>query len=221
MSLWIGPPTDLAKLEHLQQRVWGCAAVEVVPSHLLQAHTHHGGCVLEARLGAVLVGMVYGFPGPPGSDYLYSHLAAVDPEQQGRGYGKQLKLAQADWARERGYRRIVWTFDPLQALNARLNVATLGATCNRYLVDYYGELNDGLNRGVSTDRFEVDWWLTPPGKGPVQERVGFPWPLADRAHWREVTRPQFQAAFARGLSVLGFETMDGQAVYSLGVVDAD
>ena len=220
MSLSIGPATDLHALEDLQQRVWGCASLEVVPSHLLQAHAHHGGCVLEARLGAELAGMVYAFPGPPESDYLYSHLAAVAPEHQGRGLGKQLKLAQADWARERGYRRIVWTFDPLQALNARLNVGSLGATCNRYLVDYYGELDDELNRGVATDRLEVDWWLTLPRKGPVVARITFPWPLAERVQARELTRPQFVAAFAEGLSVIGFEIRDGHGVYALGVVDA-
>lgn len=220
MSLSIGPPTDLRALEQLQQRVWGSSALEVVPSDLLQAHLHHGGCVLEARLGRELVGMVYAFPGPPGSDYLYSHLAAVDPQLQGRGYGKQLKLAQAGWARERGYRRILWTFDPLQAVNARLNVGSLSATCRRYLVDYYGELNDELNRGVATDRLEVDWWLTPPRKGPVVARITFPWPLLDRAQGRELTRPQFLAAFAEGLSVIDFEVTGGEAIYSLGVVDA-
>jgi len=221
MSLWIGPPGDLAEWERLQQQVWGCAAVEVVPAHLLQAHLHHGGCVLEARLGRELVGMIYAFPGPPGSDYLYSHLAAVAPEHQGRGFGKQMKLAQAEWARERGYRRIVWTFDPLQASNARLNVAGLGATCNRYLVNYYGKLDDDLNRGVATDRLEVDWWLTPPRKGPVVERIAFPWPLSERAHWREVTRSQFLQAFTDGLSLIDFEVSQGEGIYSLGVVNAD
>lgn len=216
MALSFGPPTDLNALELLQQRVWGCAANEIVPAHLLQAHQHHGACVLEARLDGKLVGLLYAFPGPPGSDYLYSHLAAIDPEMQGRGYGRQLKLAQASWARERGYRRIVWTFDPLQASNARLNIGRLGAVCRRYLVDYYGELDDELNRGVPTDRFEVDWWLGSISRGPVTETVTFELGLRSR----EGTRERFLDAFARGLSVLSFEVTEGRGVYGLGVVDA-
>lgn len=216
MSLSFGPPTDLVALESLQQRVWGCGANEIVPAHLLQAHQHHGACVLEARLSGELVGLLYAFPGPPGTDYLYSHLAAIAPEVQGRGYGRQLKLAQAEWARARGYRRIVWTFDPLQALNARLNIGRLGAVCSRYLVDYYGELDDELNRGVPTDRFEVDWWLVPISRGVVTETVTFPVGVRSR----EGTRSLFLDAFARGLSVLSFEVCEGLGTYGLGVIDA-
>lgn len=216
MALSFGPPTDLVALEQLQQRVWGCSGNEIVPAHLLQAHQHHGACVLEARLKRELVGLLYAFPGPPGSDYLYSHLAAIAPEVQGRGYGRQLKLAQADWARKHGYRRIIWTFDPLQAGNARLNIGRLGAVCSRYLVDYYGELNDELNRGVATDRFEVDWWLGPLRRGPVTETVTFE--LGERS--REGTRQQFLDAFTRGLSAISFELVEGRGVYGLGVVDA-
>ncbi|MBX3169167.1 MAG: GNAT family N-acetyltransferase [Candidatus Eremiobacteraeota bacterium] len=216
MALSFGPPTDLTALELLQQRVWGCSANEIVPAHLLQAHQHHGACVLEARLNGELVGLLYAVPGPLGSDYLYSHLAAITPEMQGRGYGRQLKLTQASWARERGYRRIVWTFDPLQVLNARLNISRLGAVCNRYLVDYYGELDDELNRGVPTDRFEVDWWLSPVERGPVTETVTFE--LGARS--RESTRHRFLDSFARGLSVISFEVVEGRGIYGLGVVHA-
>lgn len=216
MAFSVGPPTDLMALEQLQQRVWGCAANEIVPSHLLQAHHHHGACVLEARLTGELVGLLYAFPGPPGSDYLYSHLAAIAPGAQGRGYGRQLKLAQAEWARARGYRRIVWTFDPLQALNARLNIGRLGAVCSRYLVDYYGELDDELNRGLATDRFEVDWWLVPVSRGPVTETVTFEVGVRSR----EGTRTRFLDAFARGLSVLTFEVVEGRGSYGLGVLNA-
>jgi predicted GNAT superfamily acetyltransferase len=216
MALSVGAPTDLNALEQLQQKVWGCSAQEIVPAHLMQAHQHHGACVLEARLAGELVGLLYAFPGPPGSDYLYSHLAAIAPEVQGQGYGRKLKFAQASWARERGYRRIVWTFDPLQASNARLNIGRLGAVCNRYLVDYYGELDDELNRGVATDRFEVDWWLGEVTRGKVTETVTFE--LGTRS--REGTRERFLDAFARGLSVISFEVMEGRGSYGLGAVHA-
>jgi predicted GNAT superfamily acetyltransferase len=61
------------------------------------------------------------------------------------------------------------TYDPLLSRNAYLNIAKLGATCNTYLGSYYGEMSDGLNIGLSTDRFQVDWWLI---SRRVERRLG-------------------------------------------------
>jgi predicted GNAT superfamily acetyltransferase len=40
-----------------------------------------------------------------------------------------------------------------------LNIAKLGAVCDTYIPEYYGEMRDGLNMGVPSDRFQVDWWV--------------------------------------------------------------
>ena len=185
-----------------------------MPSHLLQAGAHHGCCVIGCFDDDALIGIVYAFPVLP--DVLYSHLAAIHPQHQGRGLGQSLKRAQADWARERGFQRISWTFDPLQARNAQLNIARLGATSNRYLVDYYGELNDAINRGVPTDRLEVDWWIDPRPKVTPTRSFTFPLTPDDRLHWRLKSRQAFQAAFGEGLSVVGFERSADQGVYWFG-----
>jgi predicted GNAT superfamily acetyltransferase len=66
----------------------------------------------------------------------------------------------------------VWTFDPLQSRNAYFNLHKLGARAERYLVDYYGRMEDELNRGLPTDRLEVDWWLT---SEPVRARLEGRW----------------------------------------------
>ena len=60
--------------------------------------------------------------------------------------------------RHQGIDRITWTYDPLLSRNAYLNISKLGAVCNTYKRDVYGILRDGLNYGVATDRFQVDWW---------------------------------------------------------------
>ena len=161
--------------------------------------------------------MVYGFAGPRQDDYLLSHLAAVHPDLQGRGLGLRLKQAQAEWARQRGFRRILWTFDPMQSANAKLNIGKLGAVSRRYLEDYYGELDDQLNRGVPTDRLELEWRLDPIERKPLFT-ISFPLPMPTelKLEWRLRLREQFQAAFAHGLWVVGFEVLPGEALYWLG-----
>lgn len=209
---------EMLSLESLQKEVWRCPEREIVPAHQMQAHHHHGGCLLGLWNDGVAVGCCYAFPGPLGQDYLYSHFAAVAPALQGQGLGFLLKQAQAEWARERGYRRIVWTYDPLQSANARLNLGKLGAVCNRYRVDYYGELEDELNRGLPSDRLEVDWWLASLQRTSRQQCVDFPCHLTgqERLQWRLQLRAQLQEAFAQGFSIVGFQVENGWGRYLLG-----
>jgi predicted GNAT superfamily acetyltransferase len=61
--------------------------------------------------------------------------------------------------RRQGVDRITWTYDPLQSRNGNFNIAKLGAVCNLYHREYYGLMRDGLNVGLPSDRFEVDWWV--------------------------------------------------------------
>src|SRR5436190_1217473 len=80
----------------------------------------------------------------------------------GQQIGYQLKLAQRDYVAFQGVRLITWTFDPLESRNARLNIAKLGAVCNKYMRVPYGDMDDALNAAVPADRFQVDWWITSP-----------------------------------------------------------
>jgi predicted GNAT superfamily acetyltransferase len=61
--------------------------------------------------------------------------------------------------RHQGIDLITWTYDPLQSRNANLNIAGLGAVCDTYLREAYGEMRDGLNEGLPSDRFKVNWWI--------------------------------------------------------------
>ena len=59
---------------------------------------------------------------------------------------------------ELGVKRVLWTYDPLMAQNAYLNLVRLGARPVRYVRDYYGEGSDStLSEGLGTDRFVVEW----------------------------------------------------------------
>lgn len=163
----IRPITDLETLravESLQQEIWGMPDRDVVPAHQLLAAAGAGGVTLAAfAAGGTMIGFCYGFVGlREGRPLLYSHMAGVADGWRSTGVGFQLKRAQREEALARGLDRIVWTFDPLQSANAHFNLHKLGAEARRYYVNYYGEMPDELNRGIESDRLEVEWPLTAP-----------------------------------------------------------
>ncbi len=148
--------------EGLQRRVWGMTGdLEVIPLHLLLSAQRNGALVLGAFDDKVLIGLLFGYLGrtQAGSLKHCSHLMCVAPEAQGRGVGRHLKLAQREFALAQGCELVTWTYDPLESRNANLNIHKLGAVCHTYYRDYYGPMEDGLNRGLPSDRFQVDWWI--------------------------------------------------------------
>jgi predicted GNAT superfamily acetyltransferase len=88
---------------------------------------------------------------------------AVLPRYQGYGLGKALKRAQREEAVKRGYRLITWTYEPLQARNANLNLGALGAISRTYVRNFYGMIPSlCLGPGIPTDRLLIEW--------PVRDR---------------------------------------------------
>lgn len=166
--------SGLREVEHLQRAVWGMPDREVVPVHQLLAAASAGGAVLGAFVPPQrLVGFCYGFVGVrDGRPLFYSHMAGVLETHRGTDVGFRLKRRQREVALERGLARMIWTFDPLASLNARFNLHRLGASAARYYVNYYGEMADELNRGLPSDRLEVDWWLTDPRVEALMARPG-------------------------------------------------
>jgi predicted GNAT superfamily acetyltransferase len=86
-------------------------------------------------------------------------MLGVHPAHSGQGLGFALKRAQWQMVRHQGIDRITWTYDPLLSRNAWLNINRLGAVCSTYLRNFYGKMDDNLNRGLPSDRFDVDWWV--------------------------------------------------------------
>jgi predicted GNAT superfamily acetyltransferase len=148
----------------IQRLVWQESDTDIIPAHLMNSAVHNGGLLIGAYADQDLVGFVFGFPGfystPDGPRLKhYSSILGVRPEWQGRGIGFALKRAQWQMVRHQGIDRITWTFDPLLSRNAWLNITRLGAVCNTYHRDFYGEMQDALNQGLPSDRFDVDWWV--------------------------------------------------------------
>lgn len=176
---------SMRRIEDLQLEIWGMPERDIVPSHQLLAASGAGGAVLGAfEADGTMVGFCYGFAGWRGGQPLfYSHMAGVKGARQLQDIGFRLKCAQRDAALALGFEHAVWTYDPLQSINARFNLHKLGATTERYYVNYYGEMPDTLNRGLDSDRLEVDWPLRAPRvqaavRGTPSERT---WDQAPRA----------------------------------------
>lgn len=151
-------------VEQLQREVWRLEDVEIVPDHVLVTAHKNGGVLLGAFEGLPcgeqrLVGYVFGFVGLT-ADHApkhCSHMLGVAPRYQSQGLGHRLKLAQREQVLKQGIDLVTWTYDPLESRNAYLNFRKLGATCNTYLRDLYGDMRDELNAGLPSDRFQVDW----------------------------------------------------------------
>jgi chorismate synthase len=144
----------------LQRVVWKLADVEVTSAIQMIATTFAGGSVLMAMAPeGHAVGFAYAFPAINGGPHLHSDMLAVLPEQQKRGVGVRLKWAQRTDAMARGITLITWTFDPLQAVNAHLNLRRLGATATEFHENFYGLTSASLHHGFPTDRLLVRWQL--------------------------------------------------------------
>jgi predicted GNAT superfamily acetyltransferase len=155
---------EMHAIEKLTDEIWHGGDADIVPAHMLITFAHNGGLILGAYENEKMVGFAFGFPGlyptPNGLKIKHtSHQMGVHPAHRGKKLGYALKKAQWQMARRQGLNLMTWTYDPLLSRNAYLNIARLGAVCNTYRRNEYGTMTDGLNAGVASDRFQVDWWL--------------------------------------------------------------
>lgn len=148
---------EIREVSELLARVWGTpVAASPGPRNVLTAIVDTGGYVAGAWAAGALVGASFGVTYLDGAEpCLRSQVTGV--LHQRRGVGEALKRHQQQWALERGMRRITWTFDPLVRRNAHFNLDRLGARIVRFVPDFYGPLDDGLNGSEATDRCVVSW----------------------------------------------------------------
>jgi predicted GNAT superfamily acetyltransferase len=152
--------SDLRAVEKVQKEVWACDDLDIVPYTLLVAGREVGATLIGAYDGASLVGFVYGFPGyEKGNLTHHSHMLAVKPSYRNFNLGYKLKLAQRERVLAQRIRRITWTFDPLQSLNAYFNFRKLGVIADTYRVNFYGEATSSFLHQIGTDRLWVTWLL--------------------------------------------------------------
>jgi predicted GNAT superfamily acetyltransferase len=218
---------EFAACEAMSRDIWGAAERNVVPRELLLTMQHNGGLVHGAFLPqGRLIGFCFGFLGMrDGQLRLCSHQLGVLPEFRGGGIGVALKQAQRYDALRQGYELVTWTFDPLEARNAYINLHRLGCIARLYDRDHYGKMEDELNHGLPSDRLEAEWWLSRakpgtatdpqvmlrvgPNGEPVREHVD----LGRRATTLIGVPPDFQEVKRRSLELALRWRMESRAAF--------
>lgn len=152
--------SDLRRCHEIQRAVWGYSDLMVFPFTILVSIQHNGGALLGAYVDDELVGFVVGYLGMAGAKlYLFSQRMGVSPEYQSLGLGHRLKVAQREQMLRQGIDIIVWTYDPLEGKNATVNIEKLGGIVRYYARDIYGQVQNPLQTGLTTDRFLLEWHL--------------------------------------------------------------
>jgi predicted GNAT superfamily acetyltransferase len=166
MTVFVRPARERGDYDscvRLQREVWGLSDLEVTSAIQLVATVHAGGSLLVAESAGEVVGFCYAFAALRGGEaHLHSDMLAVSPAARGLGIGQRLKWAQRDEALRRGLRLVTWTFDPMRAANARLNLHRLGAVARELLPDFYGTTSSPLHHGLATDRLFARWEIDGP-----------------------------------------------------------
>lgn len=233
-------PEDYDACVGLQRATWGEDFRELVPPAVLQIAQKLGGIAAGAFVEGRLVGFVFGLTGlRDGTLAHWSHMLAVEAGRRDHGLGRALKTYQRAQVIAAGVTRMYWTFDPLVARNAYLNVHHLGARVVEYVRDMYGD--NPMSRTdsvIGSDRFVVEWTLTDTDvagsrnrgiDGPIITtaadalpdaavvRVGVPSDIqtlkaqdpAAALAWRASTRRAFEHYLALGYTVTDLERRVG------------
>lgn len=102
--------------------------------------------------------------------FWYGARMGVDDRYQDKNVGDALVAALYHSAKERNIPRVRWTYDPLQSRNGYIYLRKMGGIVREIGFNYYSAVftNDQFNRGISTDRFIVEWMI---GSDRVRERM--------------------------------------------------
>jgi predicted GNAT superfamily acetyltransferase len=152
---------DLRMLADLFAVVWGRPGEPPLESDVLKALAYSGSYIAGAfAQGRLIGGLVGWLGGDPRHDlHLHSHILGVLPDREARGLGFELKQHQRRWCLEREVMVMEWTTDPLVSRNVYFNLTKLGAEAPNYFVNFYGEMQDGINAGDESDRLLIRWRL--------------------------------------------------------------
>ncbi|HEX6395001.1 MAG TPA: hypothetical protein VFZ97_16330 [Acidimicrobiales bacterium] len=157
---------EMAEAETLFERVWGPGGVTVplLRSLALTDNYVAGAWAHDQLIGASVAVMSAGL----GRRTCHLHIMGVLSPAQGSGVGFALMSHQRVWASERAIDEITWMFDPLVRRNGWFATVKVGAKAVAYHPDFFGYLNDPVNRWDYTDRCLARWDVNS-GPSPTSE----------------------------------------------------
>jgi predicted GNAT superfamily acetyltransferase len=213
--------TDQTLGRQIFDQTWAMDSGTEITPNLLQAMIHSGAYLSGAFIDQKCVGAAFAFPATTEGLHLHSHMTAVLDKYRDKGIGYSLKIDQWQWAKKNNYKEITWTFDPLVARNAKLNLIKLGVDISAYYPNFYGDMPDALNAGDESDRVMASWKVA--GDQPVAKSVitnpdkadtliKIPQDIvairrediSENLKWRHKVREEFMRAFEKGGKVVGF-----------------
>lgn len=233
---------DFEACVELQRETWGRDFSACVPAPVLMVAQKVGGVTAGAfDADGRLLGFVFGLTGYSGGrPFHWSHMLAVREDARDTGLGIKLKLYQRELLLQNGVDRARWTFDPLVAKNAHINLNRLGAVVVDHVENMYGDSNSTLHAGLGTDRFVVEWRLAddevarviaghdtvgkdaPSGSAVRIEIPADIYEVLEQApheavQWRTRTRAAFRQYLAQGYRVSTFQrdSASGRCFYGL------
>jgi predicted GNAT superfamily acetyltransferase len=153
---------EFLQVREVQQHIWGFSQGEGLYPPMLKTAAENGGVVIGAFDGGKLIGFLFGFLGlhTDRRVKLCSQTMGVLPEYRNKGVAATLKWAQRERVLANDIDLITWTYDPLEAPNARLNLRALSGVARVYKRNIYGEDFGALGKGLPSDRFLIEWWIT-------------------------------------------------------------
>jgi predicted GNAT superfamily acetyltransferase len=146
---------DMTEAEALFERVWGPGGVTVplLRSLALTDNYVAGAWAHDQLIGASVAIM----SASTERRTCHLHIMGVLGPAQGSGVGFALMCHQRAWAIENGVDEITWMFDPLVRRNGWFATVKIGAKAVAYYPDFFGYLNDPVNRWDYTDRCLARW----------------------------------------------------------------
>jgi predicted GNAT superfamily acetyltransferase len=164
----------------LQRVTWGARFGDLVRPTMLMIAQKMGGIAAGAfDEDDDMAGFVFGITGwREGAPSHWSHMLAVQPGWQNLGVGARLKQYQRASLLASGVPVMMWSFDPLVARNAHLNLVRVGARVREYVRDLYEpDPHNTMDTVIGTDRFIVEWELAgaaPPSMDPFDAADDIP-----------------------------------------------
>jgi predicted GNAT superfamily acetyltransferase len=150
---------DFKECEKIQKELPQLGEVGVVPAYLLELTTSHGGLTLGLYMNERIVGFSFSVAAYTKDKgyYLFSDSMGFYKNYQRKSLGFLLKQVQYQVAKEKGAKRIYWTYDPLLGPNANINIRKVGGMVHQYELDRYSLVNTSSGICIPADRFLLDW----------------------------------------------------------------